>query len=159
MQEVIPTKTQQTRAQLADHVLDLHYIDYTARLLDQELVAGTTHLGPPRTVSLSMDYTDNPILTVQVQDYYGSQSPPWQCCWVVMNQVDGIIELHREESARYALPQLLPSETLVDWVENIIGHQETRCIGFQQAVDAFVMKYSKSSASLPMVTILNLNIF
>ncbi|UZP33375.1 hypothetical protein NXS19_001191 [Fusarium pseudograminearum] len=35
---------------------DLHYIDYTARLLDQELIAGTTHLGPHRKVSLAMDY-------------------------------------------------------------------------------------------------------
>ncbi|UPK99269.1 hypothetical protein LCI18_010204 [Fusarium solani-melongenae] len=129
---------------------DLHYIDYTARLLDQELIAGTTHLGPPRRVSISMDYVDNPALEVEVQDYYGNKTPPWLCCWVVMNQVDGHIELHREESARYALPQLLPSSDLVDWVENIIAHQDTRCIGFQQAVDAFIMRYGKSSASLPM---------
>ncbi|KAF4469049.1 hypothetical protein FALBO_4066 [Fusarium albosuccineum] len=119
----------------------LHYIDYTARLLDQELIAGTTHLGPPRRVSISMDYIDNPPLEVEVQDYYGNKTPPWLCCWVVMNQVDGQIEYHREESARYALPQLLPSSDLIDWIEKIIAHQETRCIGFQQAVDAFIMKY------------------
>ncbi|KAJ3470856.1 hypothetical protein MRS44_000955 [Fusarium solani] len=135
---------------ISTDILDLHYIDYTARLLDQELIAGTTHLGPPRKVSISMDYVDNPALEVEVQDYYGNKTPPWLCCWVVMNQVDGHIELHREESARYALPQLLPSSDLVDWVENIIVHQDTRCIGFQQAVDAFIMRYSKSSASLPM---------
>lgn len=101
-----------------------------------------------------MDYVDNPALEVEVQDYYGNKTPPWLCCWVVMDQVDGHIELHREESARYALPQLLPSSDLVNWVENIIVHQDTRCIGFQQAVDAFIMRYSKSSASLPMVSIL-----
>lgn len=138
-------------AAISKSIADLHYIDYTARLLDQELIAGTTHLGPPRTVSLSMDYTDNPILAVEVQDYYGNQASPWQCCWVVMDQIDGKIEFHREESASYALAQLLPSQALVGWVESIIEHQETRCIGFQQAIDAFIMKYSKSSASLPMV--------
>ncbi|KAM5369890.1 hypothetical protein ACJZ2D_008791 [Fusarium nematophilum] len=129
---------------------DLHYIDYTARLLDQELIAGTTHLGPPRKVSISMDYVGNPALDVKVQDYYGNKTPPWLCCWVVMNQVGGQIEFHQEESARYALPQLLPSSNLIDWVEKIVTHQETRCIGFQQAVDAFIMRYSKSSTSLPM---------
>ncbi|KAH6997915.1 hypothetical protein BKA56DRAFT_12128 [Ilyonectria sp. MPI-CAGE-AT-0026] len=129
---------------------DLHYIDYTARLLDQELIAGTTHLGPPRQVAISMDYPDNPALHVDVQDYFGNETPPWLCCWVVMNQVDGQIEFHREESARYALPQLLPAKTLVDWVEKIVTHQDTRNIGFQQAVDAFIMRYSKSSTSLPM---------
>ncbi|KAF4985027.1 hypothetical protein FDECE_16883 [Fusarium decemcellulare] len=129
---------------------DLHYIDYTARLLDQELIAGTTHLGPPRRVSISMDYIDNPPLEVEVQNYYGNKTPPWLCCWVVMNQVDGQIEYYREESARYALPQLLPSSDLIDWIEKIIAHQETRCIGFQQAVDAFIMKYSKASSHLPM---------
>ncbi|KAH7171069.1 hypothetical protein EDB81DRAFT_837616 [Dactylonectria macrodidyma] len=129
---------------------DLHYIDYTARLLDQELIAGTTHLGPPRTVAISMDYPDNPTLHVDVQDFFGNETPPWLCCWVVMNQVDGQIEFHREESARYALPQLLPADILVDWVEKIVAHQDTRSVGFQQAVDAFIMKYSKSSASLPM---------
>ncbi|KAM5355956.1 hypothetical protein ACJ41O_002602 [Fusarium nematophilum] len=130
--------------------LNLHYIDYTARLLDQELIAGTTHLGPPRKVSISMDYVGNPALDVKVQDYYGNKTPPWLCCWVVMNQVGGQIEFHQEESARYALPQLLPSSNLIDWVEKIVTHQETRCIGFQQAVDAFIMRYSKSSTSLPM---------
>ncbi|KAF4968219.1 hypothetical protein FZEAL_10416 [Fusarium zealandicum] len=130
--------------------LDLHYIDYTARLLDQELIAGTTHLGPPRKVSISMDYVDNPALGVDVQDYYGSHTPPWLCCWVVTNQIGGQIEFHQEDSARYALPQLLPSSDLISWVEQIIAHQETRCIGFQQAVDAFIMRYNKSSATLPM---------
>ncbi|KAK7424884.1 hypothetical protein QQX98_000159 [Neonectria punicea] len=129
---------------------DLHYIDYTARLLDQELITGTTHLGPPRQVAISMDYPDNPALYVEVQDYFGNETPPWLCCWVVMNQVGGQIEFHREESARYALPQLLPAKALVDWVENIVTYQDTRNIGFQQAVDAFIMRYSKSSASLPM---------
>lgn len=104
-----------------------------------------------------MDYVGNPALEVEVQDYYGNKTPPWLCCWVVINQVDGHIELHREESARYALPQLLPSSDLVEWVENIIAHQDTRCIGFQQAVDAFIMRYSKSSASLPMVSVLTLS--
>lgn len=98
-----------------------------------------------------MDYPDNPALHVDVQDYFGNETPPWLCCWVVMNQVDGQIEFHREESARYALPQLLPAKTLVDWVEEIVTHQDTRNIGFQQAVDAFIMRYSKSSTSLPMV--------
>ncbi|KAK7420472.1 hypothetical protein QQZ08_010388 [Neonectria magnoliae] len=129
---------------------DLHYIDYTARLLDQELIAGTTHIGPPRQVAISMDYPDNPALHVEVQDYFGNETPPWLCCWVVMNQVGGQIEFHREESARYALPQLLPAKALVNWVENIVTYQDTRNIGFQQAVDAFIMRYSKSSASLPM---------
>lgn len=131
--------------------VDLHYIDYTARLLDQELIAGTTHLGPPRKVAISMDYMDNPVLDVEVQDYFGSETPPWLCCWVVMNQVGGQIEFHREESARYALPRLLPAKQLVDWVEKIIEYQDTRTIGFQQAVDGFVLRYSRSTQSLPMV--------
>ncbi|KAF5017956.1 hypothetical protein F66182_10085 [Fusarium sp. NRRL 66182] len=129
----------------------LHYIDYTARLLDQELIAGTTHLGPHRKVSLSMDYFDNPALEVEVQNYYGNKTPPWFCCWVVTSQAGGQIKSYRQESARYALPQLLPPSYLIDWVERIITHQETRCIGFQQAVDAFMLRYSKSSASLPMI--------
>ncbi|CAM1506804.1 Fc.00g064450.m01.CDS01 [Cosmosporella sp. VM-42] len=129
---------------------ELHYIDYTARLLDQELIAGTTHLGPPRKVAISMDYADNPVLNAEVQDFYGSETPPWLCCWVVMNQVGGQIEFHREESARYALLQLLPANDLISWVEKIIQHQDTRSIGFQQAVDSFVMGYSQASESLPM---------
>ncbi|RGP63361.1 hypothetical protein FLONG3_9922 [Fusarium longipes] len=129
---------------------DLHYIDYTARLLDQELIAGTTHLGPHRKVSLSMDYPGNPALEVEVQDYYGNTTPPWFCCWVVMDQVGGQVESYRQESARYALPQLLPPSHLVDWVERIIAHQETRCIGFQQTVDSFILRYSQSKSPLPM---------
>ncbi|KAG8675060.1 hypothetical protein FPOAC1_001037 [Fusarium poae] len=129
---------------------DLHYIDYTARLLDQELVAGTTHLGPHRKVSLSMDYPGNPALEVEVQDYYGNTTPPWFCCWVVTDQVGGQVESYRQESARYALPQLLPPSHLVDWVERIIAHQETRCIGFQQTVDSFILRYSQSKSLLPM---------
>ncbi|KAI5466349.1 hypothetical protein BGZ63DRAFT_438157 [Mariannaea sp. PMI_226] len=129
---------------------ELHYIDYTARLLDQELIAGTTHLGPPRQVAISMDYPENPVLHVEVQDYFGHETPPWLCCWVVMNHIGGHIEFHREESARYALPQLLPAKKLIDWVENIMAYQDTRNIGFQQAVDSFIMKYSKSAALLPM---------
>ncbi|KAH6898701.1 hypothetical protein B0T10DRAFT_454020 [Thelonectria olida] len=129
---------------------ELHYIDYTARLLDQELIAGTTHLGPPRQVAISMDYPENPVLHVEVQDYFGNETPPWMCCWVVMNHVDGQFEFHREKSARYALPQLLPAKTLVDWVENIVLYQDARNIGFQQAVDSFIMKYSKSTTPLPM---------
>ncbi|KAF7562175.1 hypothetical protein G7046_g1962 [Stylonectria norvegica] len=129
---------------------DLHYIDYTARLLDQELIAGTTHLGPPRKVAISMDYADNPVLHLEVQDYYGSDAPPWLCCWVVMNQAGGQIEFHKEESARYALPKLLPAEDLIDWVEKIVAYQDTRSISFQQAVDAFIMGYSNSTKLLPM---------
>ncbi|KAJ4130988.1 hypothetical protein NW768_006527 [Fusarium equiseti] len=129
---------------------DLHYIDYTARLLDQELIAGTTHLGPHRKVALSMDYPGNPALEVEVQDYYGNKTPPWFCCWVVTDQVGGQVESYRQESARYALPQLLPPSHLVDWVERIISHQETRCIGFQHTVDSFILRYSQSESSLPM---------
>ncbi|KIL95157.1 hypothetical protein FAVG1_02089 [Fusarium avenaceum] len=129
---------------------DLHYIDYTARLLNQELIAGTTHLGPHRKVSLSMDYLDNPALEVEVQDYYGNKSPPWFCCWVVTDQVGGQVESYRQESGRYALPQLLPPSHLIDWVERMITHQDTRCIGFQQTVDSFILRYSQSQAPLPM---------
>ncbi|KAG6992212.1 ATP-dependent DNA helicase pif1 [Fusarium oxysporum f. sp. conglutinans] len=129
---------------------DLHYIDYTARLLNQELIAGTTHLGPHRKVSLSMDYLDNPALEVEVQDYYGNTTPPWFCCWVVTDQVGEQVESYRQESARYALPQLLPPSQLIDWVERMIVHQDTRCIGFQQTVDSFILRYSQSEASLPM---------
>ncbi|KAG4265770.1 hypothetical protein FPRO03_01054 [Fusarium proliferatum] len=129
---------------------DLHYIDYTARLLNQELIAGTTHLGPHRKVSLSMDYLENPVLEVEVQDYYGNTTPPWFCCWVVTDQVGEQVESYRQESARYALPQLLPPSQLIDWVERMIVHQDTRCIGFQQTVDSFVLRYSQSEASLPM---------
>ncbi|KAJ0145092.1 hypothetical protein HZ326_12180 [Fusarium oxysporum f. sp. albedinis] len=129
---------------------DLHYIDYTARLLNQELIVGTTHLGPHRKVSLSMDYLDNPALEVEVQDYYGNTTPPWFCCWVVTDQVGEQVESYRQESARYALPQLLPPSQLIDWVERMIVHQDTRCIGFQQTVDSFILRYSQSEASLPM---------
>ncbi|KAF5973261.1 hypothetical protein FBULB1_8397 [Fusarium bulbicola] len=129
---------------------DLHYIDYTARLLNQELIAGTTHLGPHRKVSLSMDYLDNPILEVEIQDYYGNTTPPWFCCWVVTDQVGEQVESYRQESARYALPQLLPPSQLIDWVERMIVHQDTRCVGFQQTVDSFILGYSQSEASLPM---------
>lgn len=129
---------------------DLHYIDYTARLLDQELIAGTTHLGPHRKVSLAMDYPGNPALEVEVQDYYGNTTPPWFCCWVVTDQAGGQVESYRQESARYALPQLLPPSHLVGWVERIISYQETRCIGFQQTVDSFILRYSQSKSPLPM---------
>lgn len=135
-------------------VAELHYIDYIARLLDKELIAGTTHLGPPRQVAISMDYPENPILHVQVQDYFGNETSPWMCCWVMMNNVGGQFEFHREESARYALPQLLPAKRLVDWVEDIVSYQDGRNIGFQQAVDSFIMRYSKSATPLPMVRIL-----
>ncbi|KAF4456833.1 hypothetical protein F53441_1130 [Fusarium austroafricanum] len=129
---------------------DLHYIDYTARLLNQELIAGTTHLGPHRKVSLSMDYLDNPALEVEVQDYYGNTTPPWFCCWVVTDQVGDQVESYQQESGRYALPQLLPPIHLIDWVERMIAHQDTRCIGFQQTVDSFILRYSQSKAPLPM---------
>ncbi|KAF5671750.1 hypothetical protein FHETE_3963 [Fusarium heterosporum] len=129
---------------------DLHYIDYTARLLNQELIAGTTHLGPHRKVSLSMDYLDNPALEVEVQDYYGNKTPPWFCCWVVTDQVGGQVESYRQESARYALPQLLPPSHLIDWVERMITHQDNRFIGFQQTVDSFILRYSQSKVPLPM---------
>lgn len=98
-----------------------------------------------------MDYADNPVLDVEVQDYFGSDTPPWLCCWVMMSHVGGQIEFYREESARYALPSLLPAEVLVNWVEKIVEYQDPRRIGFQQAVDSFIMKYSHSPAPLPMV--------
>lgn len=99
-----------------------------------------------------MDYLDNPVLEVEVQDYYGNTTPPWFCCWVVTDQVGEQVESYRQESARYALPQLLPPIQLIDWVERMIFHQDTRCIGFQQTVDSFVLRYSQSEASLPMVS-------
>jgi hypothetical protein len=99
-----------------------------------------------------MDYPGNPALEVEVQDYYGNTTPPWFCCWVVTDQVGGQVESYRQESARYALPQLLPPSHLVDWVERIITHQETRCIGFQQTVDSFILRYSQSKSLLPMVS-------
>lgn len=98
-----------------------------------------------------MDFPDNPTLEVEVQDYFGSDKPPWLCCWVVMSQIGGDVELHQEESARYALSRLLPATDLVRWVEDIITYQDTRRIGFQQAVDSFIMQYSKSDRTLPLV--------
>ncbi|KAF9769406.1 hypothetical protein IL306_013165 [Fusarium sp. DS 682] len=130
--------------------LEVAQVRKTARLLNQELIAGTTHLGPHRKVFLSMDYLDNPALEAEVQDYYGNTTPPWFCCWVVTDQVGDQVESYRQESGRYALPQLPPPSHLIDWVERMIVHQDTRCIGFQQTVDSFILRYSQSEASLPM---------
>lgn len=130
----------------------MHYVDVTTQLLDQELVAGTTHVGQPRNISVSLDYSNTPKLQVEVQDFYTSKGHEWLACWAVTSTVDGGLELHREQSSDYALTTLPAAETLVDWAERIAVAQERKVIGFQQALDSFLLKYAKSEHDLPMVS-------
>lgn len=120
-------------------------------MLDQELVAGTTHVSPPRKINVSLDYKDTPKLEVEVQDYYTHDSPGWVCCWVLMNPIDGRLDLFRAQSSHYALTRLPTSESLIKWAEDITIHNENRLIGLYQAMDSFILKYSKSEHNLPMV--------
>lgn len=145
-----------TEMQLTDRDQDIHYIDVTTRLLDQELVAGTTHVGQPRTVSVSLDYSSTPKLQVEVQDYFTSEGSEWVCCWAVTNPVDGRLELFREESSHYALTRLPDPGTLIGWAESITAHQEKKVIGLHQSMDAFLLKYAKSEQDLPMVRMMEL---
>lgn len=131
---------------------DTHYIDVATHLLDQELIAGTTHVGPPRAVTVSLGSLDCPGLEVEVQDFYTRSSAGWLCCWAVVSSVDGCLDLFQEESSHYALTRLPDPETVIQWAEATTVHQDGRLIGLHQAMDSFILRYSKSELDLPMVS-------
>lgn len=114
-------------------------------------MAGATHVSAPRKIAVSLDFIDTPQIEVEVQDYFTQDGAGWVCCWVVMNPVDGRLDLYREQSSHYALTRLPTTEALIQWAEDITVHQEKRLVGLHQAMDRFIMKYSKSERNLPMV--------
>lgn len=90
-------------------------------------------------------------MEVEIQDFYSPETADWLCCWVVASPMDGSLELHRQESSQYSLTMLPSAEEIVRWVERITINQDTKVIGLQQAIDHFVLQYSRHQTPLPMV--------
>lgn len=59
------------------NLLDNHYLAYTARLLDQDLIVRTTHISAPHRVTVSLNYTNNQQLDGKIQDKHNIRNPAW----------------------------------------------------------------------------------